>query len=245
MRASHNPSIGIPSSLLHDFAKWLSLLYDFAKWLFDILNTWVSLVSGLIFVILLVLTQSHGEPRLGTEYIDDMATMLVQQFDVRLRFVWNPLSRLSGGFGVFDYNEGAACEVAGLEFGYLPTILSSSAYKEETKEGHCHIKFSEKSLLREKKISILKITLTYKYDKPDYRDSIHPSFVSGKLQVTNDNVHIVKRYAVRVPRISNKDNLKHDPKVYDWYDEGSETVIIFKEIPARISSIVGQEIIWV
>lgn len=148
-------------------------------------------------------------------------------------------------FTTFEYKEGANCEISALEHGYYQTILPPGSFKVETRDGYCHISFSEKSMIKKKKISTLKVELGYKHESAEYRNNIHPSFVSGKLQVTNDNVHIVKRYVVRVPRIANKDNLKHDAKIYDWYDESSETVIIFKEIPARISSISGQEIIWV
>jgi hypothetical protein len=196
----------------------------------------------MLVLVALVLTRSHGEHHLVNQYIDDTAEMLVQQFDVRLRFVWNPLSR---GFGVFDYKEGAICEVSALEFGYLPTILPLGSYKEETENGYRHISFGEKSLIRGKKISTLKITLGYKYEKPDYRNAIHANFPPGKIQVTNDNPQSVSRYAVRVPKILHKQSLKHDPKLYDMYDEGNETVIIFREIPARVSSISGQETIWI
>jgi hypothetical protein len=133
--------------------------------------------------------------------------------------------------------EGATYEIAGFELGSFETILPRSSYQETNRE----VKITEKSVLKQKKISLLQVTM--ESDAGDYRGSVFFRRYPDRIELRNENNHPVRKYGVKVDKITDLAALRKDPRIYDVYPSGNGWMVRVKEIPAKRLSYPGRETI--
>ena len=162
----------------------------------------------------------------------------MQIFPLALKFVGNPLFPK---VRLFDYPKGSIYEIAGYEFGSYDTILPSGSFDDEDKNDHRQVSIREKSVLKQKRISTLRITLESK--ATDYGAKIRTQIYHDRIEVVNHNNHEIRKLAVCVTSPPNVQSLMNNPKVYDVYPEGNSWIIRINRIPAKVLQNPGKETI--
>jgi len=207
--------------------------------LMESLAFWISLITGILALIALVLTKPRSEPELIEHYVDNETDRYIQVIEVHLKFARNPLFRR---IKIFEYSGNARYEIIGLEFGTYDTILPKGSYEDKQVDDHREIWMREKSLLKERRISVLRINM--ETEAGDYQKNMKAEINSERIEITNDNSEAVRKYAIRVHTIKDVEKLRKDPKVDDVYQEGAQWVIIVKEIPPKRLQHSGKETVW-
>ena len=189
----------------------------------------ISIVSGVTFILLLLLTRPGREVTPVDDYYDASLGKYVQVFDVKLRFVRNPLF---GSIHVFEYVGKLKYEITAMEFGSHEKVLSQGTYKDEEKKDHREITITEKALLSKRKVPLLKVQ-TERYVR-DFLGNVHAKVHDNGIELKNENNSRVSHYPVMCPSLSARaiQSLKSNSKVEDVYSEGSGWVVVVKDVPS-------------
>jgi hypothetical protein len=193
------------------------------------LNAVVSLLSGVGFFVLIILTRPDKEVIPIDDYYDASIGKFVQKFDVKLKFAGNPLFRK---IMVFEYVGDLKYEITAMEFGSFEKVLVQGAYEDQKKKDHREITITEKSLLSKRKVPMLKIVT--ETDAKNYLKGVSARVGAAGIVLSNENKSPVRHYPVPCTGLTTKqaNALKASPKVEDAYPDGANLKVIVKEVPA-------------
>jgi hypothetical protein len=221
----------------------LSPVFDFFNWVISgihwvvnvlggVFNAAVSLVSGAVFIVIIVLTKPDKEISLVEDYYDAALGKFVQRFDVKLKFAGNPLFQR---IKVFEYVGQLTYEISAMEFGSHEKLLVEGAFQDTPKKGHNEITITEKSMLSKRKVPLLRI-VTAREATANYVLGITSNVQANQIDLANVNPSPIKHYPVPCTRLSaaQKRVLLSSQKVEDVYKSGQNWVVVVKEIPAAM-----------
>lgn len=201
------------------------------------LTTLYGYVVVLVSVVGLLFLRPRCDMTPGDSFFNDETGKFVQILDLSPKHLRLPFFRLR----LFDFKGIADYEVSVFDCGSYETILRPDSFKVKSKGGTTKVYLKDKSILRDRDIPQLKVTIE---KDATFRDKVRYQPFPDHLEFTNENAIVVRNFAATVQNVPDADKLRRDPKVYDVYPEEGHWIVRVKEIPAMSLAHQGKQTIW-
>ncbi len=170
-------------------------------------------------------TQVIQEPT--ESYFDDSTESRIVNLKIEIKYRDNPFfNRLV----LFEYEGTADYKITGFEFNTYPIKVTNELFYEWPEDKRTKIMLIDKSHFKKRGISRFEVRIEYK--DLEYRNNITEDINPNKIVITNRNDLPIRNYVFGLPKQTNVDRLRDDPRINDLYPSDHLWIVKINEIPA-------------